>query len=111
MKMGLLQCSCGYAGDEAGFADHLGEVFIPLHDDIGTDGRAHAELAVDCAPAAEGDPGPSDVPAGACLCGFASEDATELDDHLLAVFITADGVGTDGGRHEPDCLSVPATGG
>ena len=108
--MGPLQCSCGYAGDEAGFADHLGEVFIPIHDDIGADGQAHAELAVDRASAAEGHPGTSGMSARACLCGFAAEDAAELDEHLLAIFITADGVGVDGEKHQPACTAVPGTG-
>ena len=109
--MGLLQCSCGYAGDEAGFADHLGEVFIPVHDDTGTDGQAHAELAADRARTAGDSPGTGRVPGLACLCGFAAGDAAELDEHLLTVFITADRVGTDDEKHEPAFPAVPGAGG
>ena len=109
--MGLLQCSCGYAGDEAGFADHLGGVFIPVHDDIGTDGQAHAELAVDRVRTAGGPRGTRRVLRLACLCGFAAGDAADLDEHLLAVFIPADRIGTDDEKHEPACPAASGAGG
>ena len=90
--MELRQCSCGYAGQDTEFAEHLGEVFIPA-DDVGTDGQAHAEMA------AGGHPGVPRVPGLTCLCGFFSEELAAFDDHLLAMFITPDHVGTDGVRH------------
>lgn len=96
--MQLLQCSCGFAGQDAGFAEHLGEVFIPP-DDIGTDGQAHAEMAADCAPEAAGHPGAPRLPGLTCLCGFSSAEPAAFDDHLLAMFIPANRVGTDGARH------------
>ena len=38
--MTSLDCSCGYEADTpTDLVDHLGEVFIPLSDDIGTDGH------------------------------------------------------------------------
>jgi hypothetical protein len=70
-------------------------VFIPA-DDIGTDGQAHAEMAADAVPAAGGHPG---APGLTCLCGFNAGEPAAFDDHLLAMFITPDRVGTDGTRH------------
>jgi hypothetical protein len=96
--MELLQCSCGYAGATDGLAEHVGEVFIPA-DDIGTDGQAHAEISADCVRATAGHPGSARVPGFTCLCGFFAEEPADFDDHLLAMFITPDRVGTDGTRH------------
>ena len=71
----------------------MGEAFIPLTDDIGTDGRAHAEQA------REGNsPGPATL---TCLCGLTVPDAPGLDEHLLGAFTPADGTGLDGHRHVP----------
>jgi hypothetical protein len=100
-EMEQLRCSCGYAGDEAGFADHIGEVFTPIHHDVGTDGQAHAELAADRSHTAGEFSGVGRVPGLACLCGYSAGDAAELNDHLLATFITVDRVGADGEKHEP----------
>jgi hypothetical protein len=108
--MGPLQCSCGYAGDEGEFADHLAEAFVPLYDDTGTDGQAHAELAANRARTSVGSLDTGYAPELACLCGFAAGDGAELDDHLLAAFITADRVGADGDKHEPACLAAPSAG-
>jgi hypothetical protein len=96
--MEALQCSCGYAGEEDGFGDHLGEVFIPP-DDVGTDGQVHAEMHPDCVPAAPVDPGAPRLPGFTCFCGFFAEESSDFDEHLLAAFTTADRVGTDGTRH------------
>jgi hypothetical protein len=98
MTMELIQCSCRYAAEDAGFAEHLGEVFIPA-DDIGTDGQAHAEMSPDHVRAASGRRGARSLPGFTCLCGFFTEELAAFDDHLLAMFITADHVGTDGIRH------------
>jgi hypothetical protein len=89
-----LDCSCGYEADTPeDLRDHLGEVFIPLGDDIGTDGRVHAEPARD---------GNSRDPAAlGCLCGFTAGDKAAMDEHLLRMFTPADGVGPDGTRHVP----------
>jgi len=96
--MELLQCSCGFAGGEDGFGDHLGEAFIPP-DDVGTDGQIHAELHPDCIPAAGTHPDVPRLPGFTCLCGFSAEESSDFDEHLLAVFITSDRAGTDGTRH------------
>jgi hypothetical protein len=96
--MELLQCSCGYTGEAAGLAEHLGEVFIPA-DDTGADGQAHAEMAAYAIPAATGHPGALNVSGFTCLCSFSTEESAAFDDHLLAMFVTPDRVGTDGIRH------------
>jgi hypothetical protein len=96
--MELLQCSCGYADEEDGFGDHLGEAFIPT-DDVGTDGQVHAEMPPDCVPATGAHLDAPRLPGFTCLCGFFTEESSDFDEHLLAVFITADRVGTDGTRH------------
>jgi hypothetical protein len=100
------QCSCGYAGQDTEFAEHLGEVFIPA-DDIGIDGKAHAEMAAGRAPAAARHPGAPRVPGLTCLCGFFTEEPAALDDHLLAMFITPDQVGADGARHAEEGITDP----
>jgi hypothetical protein len=104
--MELRQCSCGYTGQDTEFAEHLGEVFIPA-DDIGTDGRVHAELAADRVPAVARHPGAPRVPGLTCLCGFFAGEPAALDDHLLAMFITPDQVGTDGARHAEYGITEP----
>jgi hypothetical protein len=96
--MELLQCSCGYAGEEDGFGDHLGEVFIPP-DDVGTDGQAHAELHPDCVLAAGAHPDGPRLPGLTCLCGYFAEEPSAFDEHLLTMFVTVDQVGPDGTRH------------
>lgn len=89
-----LDCSCGYEADTpADLADHLGEAFIPLSDDVGTDGRAHAEAARDGSSR-----GLADL---MCLCGFTAVDTARMDEHLLGMFIPGDGIGPDGTRHVP----------
>lgn len=93
--MSRFHCSCGFAIDQAEeFGDHLRQAFA-RGDDIGTDGRVHAELG-DARPGTQ-----------VCACGFAAVDRAELDDHLLIVFITDDSIGTDGERHVPADPSTP----
>jgi hypothetical protein len=60
-----------------------------------SDGQAHYEQAV------------TEPAALACACGFAATESAEFDDHLLLVFITPDGIGTDGERHIPADPSTP----
>jgi hypothetical protein len=74
-------CACGHRAATADeFAAHVGEMVIPL-DDIASDGQPHAEAAR----SEHGALGPD--PAGPrCVCGFAADVTTGLDDHLLAVF-------------------------
>lgn len=89
-----LTCACGYeAATPADLADHLGEAFIPLDHDTGTDGRAHAERARDA-----NQPRPAPL---TCTCGHAAPDPTGLDEHLLRAFTPADATGLDGHKHAP----------
>jgi hypothetical protein len=79
------RCSCGFteaATIDETIDDHLLEVF-EADDDRGPDGQVHAEGAVSFF----------------CRCG-AGGSAQELDAHFLLVFIPADSVGRDGGKHE-----------
>jgi hypothetical protein len=90
-------CSCGFAINDADeFGDHLREMF-DRDDDIGTDGRVHAEVA-------GGDDRQQRI---VCACGFAAGDAAELDDHALLVLIPPDGIGNDEGKHVPVDPSTP----
>jgi hypothetical protein len=99
------RCSCGFAIDDPGeFGDHYRLAFAP-DDDIGTDGRVHAELADDHARATGRYP--DAVPRHVCVCGFAADDTPQFDDHLLIAFITPDGTGIDGCRHAPVGPSTP----
>jgi hypothetical protein len=84
--MELRQCSCGYTGQDTEFAEHLGEVFIPA-------GARH--------------PGAPRMLGLTCLCGFLAGEPAVLDDHLLAMFITPDQVGTDGARHAEEGITEP----
>lgn len=89
-------CACGYdavTAEELG--DHIGEMVIP-HDDIAPDGHTHAEAARD----GRGTTGAGQT-GSQCLCGFTSGTATGLDEHLLAVFISAGKADPDGARHTP----------
>jgi hypothetical protein len=82
----IYQCECPFTTSErADFIDHLLEVFDPGPSDLGTDGQAHAELA-----------GPEKR---MCSCGFAAPNWPAMDAHLLAAFVTPNGIGTDGGKH------------
>jgi hypothetical protein len=93
--MSKFHCSCGYATDATeSFADHFGWVFDP-DDDIGNDGRTHAEVSH------------GNAPAHLCACGFTATDATEFNDHLLIVVITPDATGIDGEKHAPLDTAVP----
>jgi len=93
--MSSFHCSCGFAIDLAEeFGDHMHQVFA-RDDDIGTDGRAHRELA------------DVDHNDHVCACGYVATDAGDLDDHLLIVFITSDGVGNDGQEHIPVDPATP----
>lgn len=99
--MGDLQCACGYAGDAPeGLLDHFGEVFTP-DDDIGGDGRVHAQAAPDRALEYARLPDGEHMPRLVCLCGFGTDELPTFDDHLLVKFITPDRVGTDGHKHMP----------
>jgi hypothetical protein len=94
--MSRFHCSCGFATDGTEFfADHLAWVFDP-DDDIGNDGRSHAEVSHDSAPA------------HSCACGFTAADAAEFNDHLLIVVIPPDAIGLDGDRHVPLDTATPA---
>jgi hypothetical protein len=100
-RMARPQCSCGYASANADeFADHLLEMFTP-DDAIGADGRVHDEIAPDRVRVVgvflEGEC----VPALACFCGFATDETSKFDDHVLAMFLTPDRVGVDGDKHMP----------
>jgi len=87
-------CACGYAIDDPeALADHLGWVF-DRDDDIGTDGRPHAEIS---------QPGRA---GHLCICGYTTTDPTDFNDHLLIMVIPPDGIGIDGDRH---VLVDPAT--
>jgi hypothetical protein len=93
--MSVFHCSCGFAIDDCeAFADHLGWVF-DRDDDIGIDGKPHAEVIHD------------DLPAHLCGCGFVAIDAAEFNDHLLLVTIPSDGIGIDGDRHVPVDTGTP----
>ena len=93
--MSAFHCSCGFAIDLAAeFGDHMHQVFA-RDDDIGTDGRAHHEIA---------DADPIKL---VCACGFATREMTDFDDHLLIVFVTPDGIGNDGDKHVPADPSTP----
>jgi hypothetical protein len=103
--MSRYRCSCGFAiddPDESG--DHYRLAFA-RDDDIGTDGRVHAELTGDHARATGCYP--DTVPRYVCACGFAADDTPQFDDHLLIAFITPDGTGTDGDKHAPMEPSMP----
>jgi hypothetical protein len=93
--MSRFHCSCGFAIDDTEqFADHLGWVF-DRDDDIGTDGKPHAEIARK---------GPS---GHLCSCGYSCPDPQEFNDHLLLVVITPDAIGLDGDRHVPLDTATP----
>jgi hypothetical protein len=95
------QCACGYASDEPGaLVDHFEEVFTPT-DDVGSDNRAHAQVAHDRAIDFARIPDGGRAPRLVCLCGFGTDEQAEFDDHLLSVFITPDRIGTDGKKHTP----------
>jgi hypothetical protein len=91
--MKIYQCECGYkavadkegAPAEVNFIDHLLEAFDPSGSNLGTDGQVHSELT-----------GPQKR---TCSCGFAAPDWAAMDAHLLAAFVTPDGVGADGKKH------------
>jgi hypothetical protein len=88
-------CSCGFAIDLAEeFGDHMHQVFA-RDDDIGTDGRAHRELA------------DADRSKFECACGYVATDTDDLDDHFLMAFVTPDGIGADGEKHVPVDPSTP----
>jgi hypothetical protein len=94
-------CACGYAsGEPGGLTDHFEEVFTPA-DDVGSDGRPHAQVAHDRASDFARVPDGGPVPRLVCLCGFGTDQQAEFDDHLLSMFITPDRVGPDGLRHAP----------
>jgi len=94
--MSNFHCLCGFATDETeSFADHLGWVFDP-NDDIGNDGRPHAEISH------------GKTPGHLCACGFTAADAAEFNDHLLIVVIPSDSIGIDGERHAPLDTATPA---
>jgi len=93
--MSNFHCSCGFAADSTEFfADHLGWVFDP-DDDIGNDGRPHAEVSND------------NTPVHLCACGFKASDPAEFNDHLLIVVIPPDAIGMDGDRHAPLDTATP----
>lgn len=93
--MNRFQCSCGFAADDAeSLGDHLGSVFDRA-DDIGTDGKPHAELSH------------ASGPGCLCACGFTTADMADLNDHLLTVLIPPDGIGIDGNRHVPVDMAAP----
>ena len=94
--MSKFHCACGFATDGTElFADHLGWVFDP-DDDIGNDGRVHAEISHDGALT------------HLCACGFTAVEAAEFNDHLLIVVIPPDSIGIDGQRHAPLDTATPA---
>ena len=98
--MSRFHCSCGFAIDDADeFGDHIRLAFT-RDDDIGTDGQVHADLA-------GGSRRSHGSPQHVCACGFPSDDTPEFDDHLLIMFVTPDGVDTDGKRHVPVDTSTP----
>jgi len=69
--------------DRDDFVDHVLEAFN-ARDDIGTDGRAHAELADEMY---------------TCACGYVAPGWPDLDRHLLGMFAPSSGIGTDGIKH------------
>jgi hypothetical protein len=83
----IYQCECLFKTSErADFIDHLLEVFDPGPSDLGTDGQAHTEMA-----------GPGKR---MCSCGFTAPNwPAAMDAHLLAAFVTPNGIGTDGKKH------------
>jgi hypothetical protein len=78
------RCPCGFEelADEQ-LIDHLLVMFEPA-DAIGTDGKAHEEMAT-----------------RACSCGFSAISAQEMDKHFLVAFTPAGSVGSDGRTHQP----------
>ena len=77
-------CRCLFTtSDRDDFADHVLEAFN-ASDDIGTDGRTHAELAGEMY---------------TCACGYVAPSWPDLDRHLLAMFAPSSGIGTDGIKH------------
>jgi hypothetical protein len=105
--MSRYHCSCGFAIDDLGeLGDHFHLVFAP-EDDTGTDGLVHAELADDHVRATSRYLATALLPRHVCACGFATDNTPEFDDHLLLVFITLDGIGTDGNKHVPLDPSTP----
>jgi len=93
--MSQFHCECGFAADSPElFADHLGWVFDP-YNDIGNDGRPHAEISHD------------NASTHLCACGFTSADDAEFNDHLLIVVIPPDAIGIDGNRHAPLDTATP----
>lgn len=93
--MSVFHCECGFAIDDSdGFGDHMRQAVARDHD-FGADGHVHRELAG------------TGQARHARACGFATASMAEFDDHLLIVFITPDGVGSDGNRHVPIDPSTP----
>jgi hypothetical protein len=83
-------CRCGLvAAGPSELTDHLFEMFLPA-DDMGTDGRAHAEQF----------PPGADGSLWVCLCGFTTIKLVAFDAHLLTVFTPADRIGRDGQAHD-----------
>jgi hypothetical protein len=88
-------CACGYEAVTAvELGDHIGEMTIPP-DDIAPDGQVHAEAA-----GGKRGTGASQNESW-CLCGFTSDAAAGLDEHLLAVFTGSGATGQDGREHGP----------
>ena len=101
--MSRFHCSCGFAIDDASeFGDHLREVFTP-RDDACADGRVHdeADHKYLC------DAGTPPPTAFTCLCGFAADEAGELDDHFLLAVTPSDNIGIDGRKHVPVDTATP----
>jgi len=93
--MSNFHCSCGFAADSPElFADHLGWVF-DRDDDIGNDGKPHAEII------------PGSTSAHLCACGFTATEAAEFNDHLLIMVMPMNAIGIDGKRHVPLDITAP----
>lgn len=105
--MSRYHCSCGFAiEDEDDFGDHLRMAFAP-DDDIGTDGLMHVEMSDEFVRLTADVPVGCPLPKHVCACGFATDDASDFDDHLLISFVTPDCVGVDGEEHVPVDPSTP----
>jgi hypothetical protein len=99
--MTILQCACGYApSDDEDLSDHLLEMFTPKNA-IGADGRRHDEISPDIVRSVRAFPQGQRVPPLVCFCGFGTDETSEFDDHVLAMFLTPNRVGVDGGKHAP----------
>jgi hypothetical protein len=85
-------CRCSFeTSDHDEFVDHVLEAFNGS-DDIGTDGRAHAELAGEMR---------------TCACGYVALSPLDLDRHLLGMFAPPSGIGTDGIQHTTSLPGSP----